>query len=396
MGLFRKSVAALFLSPEEYRNRYCDGLSAPPRGLPGPKSDALKLVSSSRDAPHIVISGGSSAARERVLVSMLEEQQRNGYTVVLLQPSHVPPPACSCPSRVLNAQLGSYDPFKGKVAWQCTNLLLDAAESMGMSIAQLDMPLADAMEYLFHAGTPTLNAFLTSSTRDIGANAFITGQDHIASSHSLPESRMLDSLRRNIARGLQNSVRSGAASGSILEATSTEITIVQLPQGNKPWVGFALSELLDMYNSSTGATLFPVFSNLGMYRDSAAPQLSMLTCGRCFCYDDLPGTDWLWDEATRSVNAACIMRHLGPSSEKCSAFFHQVERLKTSTTTTTSDASCDSGGFMGIFGSNTTSQATAISRSTQWEALVSARKISELNSNEAIFSNGKDVFCGTV
>ena len=395
MGIWQrlgKTLDAFTLSPEAYMERYAgtegrfpaDDYTRIPIHLPATRGEIPV------DEPRMLLSGGTATARYRVLNQLLTEQARIGYAVVLLQPVTEPLPLVF--DAVYNATDGSYDPLLGLDAGTASVLLEDAAAVLSVKPSTLHFPLYDCLTYLSSRnGGLGIDAFLTASTRTIGYEAFRMGQTDVAATHALPESREIDYLRERLRipreggqTGQRASIRSALRQGGV--------TVFRVPQ-RPAWFGLVLSELNLLLER--GDWIFPVFNELA-FREEMLPLLSRLRCGRCFSGQDIPGTPALWREVVSGINAACFLRHSGPSAEQVSGFFHTVERRKETFGTQSGSSRCNTGGFMGLFGSNTRSAGSTMTTTFQWEALISAYEISNLGEEQAVFLDRGDVWKATV
>lgn len=375
-----KFMSAMFLSQEEYRTRY----PAPVRAvhcLPA----ASAPNSPPEDLPHMFVSGGVLPVRMLLLNRLIEEQRRAGRAVVVLQAGQEPLHT-EC---VLSVSEGGYDPVDGATLGDACGLLCDVAQAMALEPAPLYTPLEDELRYILERdGRLSMAAFLDSNAREIGADAFIQGRDPIAESHAIPASLYLDYLRNQLRRSCRRhhpgrSIRRAAASGQAIT--------VKLPQGSAAWMGAVLAELQEL--CLDGTEVFVILCGVSVPA-SCRGMLEQINCGQCLCYPDLPAMDWLWNYACRAANCAMMMRHTGPSAKAVSGYFHEVERDKVTRTTGITDAHCDSGGFMGLFGSNTVSDSSGTSITRQWEARFSADGIAGMKDNEGLFVyNGQSGSC---
>ena len=377
LSQFFQVLDALALPPEEYLQRY-----------PRKEKRALHFGQGNGPAPgeepmHMVISGGSSLVRKNLLRSFIGNRCRQGDALVVLQPAGTPPLALGA---ALGGRLcpweGSYDPLQGRSDEEKRHLLLRAAETDGMERGELFSPLTDEIAYLSRRdGDVTMASFLSADSRDLGAEAFQRGMDRVAQSHSLPGSLRLDSLRETMVygccfgtggRSIYASVRPGQA------------LLVQLPEGNAPWVGAVFAELEALCREKL-SHLLVVFADLYI-PDTCRTTMASLTCGQCFCYADFPAQRWLWDLGMAANDSGLFLRHTGKSAEAVSAHFHQVKQTQIAHGVNESDARCDTGGFMGLFGSNTVSRTVTVTASQQWEARFSADQIARLTDEEGIFT----------
>ena len=80
--------------------------------------------------------------------------------------------------------------------------------------------------------------------------------------------------------------------------------------------------------------VFAVFLDAYLH-DDCRPLVEGLTCGRCFCYQDLPSQPWLWQAATASCIAGCVFRHMGESAQAISRYFGQTKVRKWTQTEST-------------------------------------------------------------
>lgn len=374
-----KMMSAMFLSPEEYCARYpapvktvrCLPASCAQDALPG-------------NLPHMFVSGGAFPARMLLLNRLIEEQCRAGHTVVVLQAGQEPLHT-EC---VLSIPDGSYDPLDGAALGDACGLLCDAAQSMALDPAPLYTPLEDELRYILQRdGRLSMATFLDGNAREIGADAFMQGRGPIAESHAIPASLHLDYLRNQLRRTCRRrqpgrSIRRAAAPG--------QAVTVKLPQGSAAWTGAILGELQEL--CLDGTEVFVVLCGV-LVPPSCRGMLEQINCGQCLCYPDLPAMDWLWNYACRAATCAMMMRHTGPSAKAVSGYFHEVEREKVTRTTGITNAHCDSGGFMGLFGSNTVSDSSGTSITRQWEARFSADSISRMKDDEGLFVYNRQ--CGS-
>ena len=375
-----KVMSAMFLSPEEYRTRYPAPVKAV-RCLPCVcAQDSLP-----EDLPHMFVSGGTLPVRTLLMNRLIEEQCRAGHAVVVLQTGQEPLHT-NC---VLSIPDGSYDPLDGAALGDACGLLCDAAQAMALEPAPLYVPMEDELRYILQRdGRLSMAAFLESNAREIGADAFMQGRDPIAESHAIPASLHLDYLRNQLRR----SCRRHRAGRSIRRAVAPGQAItVKLPLGSAAWTGAVLAELQEL--CLDGAEVFVVLCGMTL-PPSCRGLLEQINCGQCLCYPDLPAMDWLWNYACRAATCAMMMRHTGPSAKAVSGYFHEVERDKVTRTTGITDAHCDSGGFMGLFGSNTVSDSSGTSITRQWEARFSADVIAGMKDDEGLFVyNGQSGSC---
>lgn len=375
-----KVVSAIFLSPEEYRTRY----PAPVKTVCGPPTTCTQH-SQTEDLPHMFVSGGALTVRMLLMNRLIEKQCNAGHTVVVLQTGREPLHT-NC---VLSIPDGSYDPLDGATLGDACGLLCDAAQAMAMDPAPLYTPMEDELRYILQRdGRLTIAAFLGSNAREIGADAFMQGCDPIAESHTIPASLYLDYLRNQLRRSSRQrrpgqSIRRTAAAGQAIT--------VKLPQGSSVWTGAVLAELKEL--CLDGIEVFVVLCGVSV-PPSCRWMLEQINCGQCLCYPDLPAMEWLWNYACRAATCAMMMRHTGPSAKAVSGYFHEVERDKMARTTSITDAHCDSGGFMGLFGSNTVSDSNGSSITREWEARFSADGIARMKDDEGLFVyNGHSGSC---
>lgn len=388
-NIFVKALNAFLLPESQYQEHYriqelpnvkaVKRLQQNNRSLPAAEGKPLA------DEPHVILSGGISRARNMVLNHLITEQARAGYAVLVLQSISEPVPSFF--DAVYSVSDGSYDPLTGLDPDHACSIIEDMAEALDIKPSTLAIPLYDCFEYLYNRdGKLGIDAFICSSTREIGRDAFYAGNDNVAASHALPESREIDYIRRKL-----RSSRSRCQVTPIASITSSIksgcVNVFRLPQ-EPAWLNIALSEVARL--SASGEPVFPIFCEM-KFNEASKALLSRLTCGRCFAYQDLPNTGWLWNEATYAVNAACFLQHSGPSAEQISRFFHNVERQRRTSSTQRGVANCDTGGFMGLFGSHTVSKSTTVSYATQWEALIPAGSIASLKDDEAIFMNRNSI-----
>ena len=370
-----KVMSAIFLSPEEYRVRY----PAPIKVMPCLPA-ACTQYSLEEDQPHMFVSGGAFAVRMLLMNRLIEEQCRAGHAVVVLQTGQEPLHT-NC---VLSIPDGSYDPLDGATLGDACGLLCDAAQAMALEAAPLYTPMEDELRYILQRdGRLSMAAFLDSNAREIGADAFMQGCDPIAESHAITESLHLDYLRNQLRRSCRRrrpgrSIRRTAAVGRSIT--------VKLPQGSAVWMGAVLAELKELYLD--GMKVFVVMCGVSV-PPSCRVMLEQINCGQCLCYPDLPAMEWLWNYACQAATCAIMMRHIGPSAKAVSDYFHEVEREKITRTTGITDAHCDSGGFMGLFGSNTVSDSRGMSIARQWEARFSADSIAGMKDDEGLFIYNK-------
>lgn len=392
---FSKIFDALFLPAEQYRARYCVPRVQSGRALAGLNAPALPAGTDARpEALRIFISGGAFSTRCKLLSSLVDAQCEAGQTIIVLQPAEDSPHirAGSSPQTVLAVSDGSYDPVQGLTNWDACSILEDAGSALGLNPAELDTPLSDALDYLqAQDGRLSLSSFIKNTTRQIGGNAFLDGNDTIAASHALPESRKLDYLRRELARDYaldwvmgKDSIRTAAKPGTVV--------VIRLPQGRSVWMGAALSELRTLCAHNR---VFAVFSGVRI-PEACRPMFESLPCARCLTYPDLPAMGWLWDEGTAAATACCLLRHHGSSAETVSQYFHQVEREKKTYSSNQSRAICDSGGFMGLFGANTFTTAATVTTARQWEARFPAERIASLADEEGLFMYGNHIYSGVI
>lgn len=369
-----KVMSAVFLSAEEYRARY-----------PAPDKTVRCLPASctqdgpSRDLPHVLLSGGDLRVRMLLLDRLIERQCSAGHAVVVLHAGQ----ETLRTDRHLSVSDGSYDPLDGAALHDACGLLCDVAQALALEPATLYTPLEDELRYILQRdGRLSMQAFLDSDARGIAGEAFLQRMDPIAESHALPASLHLNYLRNQLRRSCRRcspgwSVRRAAVPGRAVA--------VKLPQGNAAWMGAALAELQELCLDQTG--VFAVLCGASV-PSLCRGLLEQVDCGLCLCYPDLPAMDWMWNYACRAATCAMLLRHTGPSSKAVSDYFHTVERKRETRTVSNTEAHCDSGGLMGLFGSNTFSRADGVGVAVQWEPRFSADSISRMEDREGLFAYG--------
>lgn len=375
---------AVFSTPETYQQLY---VAPQKKSLASVSVEWKKNTTEGELENRLLISGGKKTPRLRVLSGVIAEQLKEGRAVVVIEPTGTLSETAN--TYFLQDELspidGSYDPFYGHSINDIVDMLIEGAMAEGISAAEaadLVQAIADEIDYLAATQhTPHLSGFVYTSSRELGMSAFSQGNDQLPDSHSdRTVSARLDRLRLSLRRFYQVSTLGMSISSSV---SPGRVTVLKLPQNVPSWMAFALHELNTLQVESD-FEIFTVFE--GIYiSEKCRSQLEALPGGRCFCYQDLPAIGWLWSIATAASSAGCLLKHTGLSAQIVSDCFGKKRVTKVTRTTSSGRSSCDSGGFMGIFGSNTLSSSHSCTISYEWEPAIPDGAIRELDDDEGIF-----------
>lgn len=378
---------AIFASPESYRQLHA-GAS---KSLFTKRASSLKaedIPSDEQAENRIFISGGRRDTRLRVLEGFMAQQLKAGHAVVLIQPANASTYTISAsfPQISLSACDGTYDPLFGQSSEDAVRMLSDSAVACGLSVAEaasLNDPIMDEMNcFATTQNTVHIGDFVQTNSREIGKMAFAQGDEILSESHEdRTTNAQIDWLRSEIKRsccfkfcGL--SITSAVKPGGI--------TVVRIPQSSAAWISFVLYELTDLQNRWLGFDVLPVFLEINI-SETCRSTVEGLPGGCCFCYSDLPALGWLWTAAAAACSIGCVLQHHGNSAKIISDYFGKQRVAKIANTTSSGVSRTDSGGLMGIFGTNTLSNSRGCTVSYEWEPVIPENAIRELDDDEGIF-----------
>lgn len=379
--MLQKIWDALFAPPELYRQKYA-AITAK-QTIRTPQLQLEPGGKAAQYANRSFITGGALEMRLRVLKGTIAQQLEEGRGVVVLQPAAMPVYRLTeGPQTCLAVPNGGYDPLQGRSDAEGVSLFQKVLTGLGMQpaeVAKTTNALSDEFHILWENRALNLSSFTAHSSREWSRKAFQEGNDLIAESHSEPSAQnTLDWLRGQLCFH-QTSSQPGCSLRETVKPGS--VTVLQFPVGKDPWILFALNELSEFWMPTS---VFAVFLDAYLH-DDCRPLVEGLTCGRCFCYQDLPSQPWLWQAATTSCIAGCVFRHMGESAQTISRYFGQTKVRKRTQTDARAVADCDTGGLMGLFGSTTVTESTGQSETYEWEAAVPEEAIAGLPEDEAIF-----------
>jgi len=382
--LFNMMRDAVFATPETYRRRYVT-----------PAKKSFACIEEAREKTdkegelenRLFISGGKWSPRMRVLCGAIDQQLKAGRAVVVIQPANMTSDTIGSQFSFesLSPMDGSYDPFYDYSTDDVVEMLIADATAEGFSKAEaadLTQALDDEIGYLSASENELcIGNFVNTSSRKIGEIAFGQGNVQLAESHAqYTINARIDKLRLALRKRCNFSSVGKSIAASAKPGT---MTVLKLPGNSPSWMASVLYELNYLQDKGK-ADVLPVFLEMHI-SETCRSMLEGLPGGRYFCYQDLPSMGWLWNVATAASPAGCLLKHIGTSAQIISDCFGKQRVEKVVRTRSSSRSNCDSGGFMGIFGSTTLSSSHGCTVSYEWEPTIPDDVIRKLDDNEGIF-----------